>query len=214
MNFDFKNKKILILAPHTDDGELGMGGTINKMVSEGADVYYLAFSTAAESVPAGLPRDILKTEVRKATAVLGVKPENLIIRDYQVRKLNYVRQEILEDLISLKKSIGFDMVFIPSLNDIHQDHSTIANEGIRAFKSSTILGYELIWNNLTFQTQCFVELNESNIQHKVNALKEYKSQGIRNYMSEEFVRALAVARGVQIGYRFAEAFEVVRLVLT
>ncbi|MBR2135983.1 MAG: PIG-L family deacetylase [Bacteroidales bacterium] len=208
---NFKN--ILVLAPHTDDGELGLGGTISRLIEEGKKVTYVAFSTAEESVPEGFPKDILKTEVRNATAALGVKPENLIIHSYQVRKLNYVRQEILEDLIKLKRANSFDLVFIPSLHDIHQDHSTIAQEGLRAFKNITILGYELIWNNLQFNTQCFVKLEERHIGAKINALKEYHSQGRRDYLSDDFIRSLARARGVQVGCQFAEAFEVVRLFL-
>ena len=208
---NFKN--ILVLAPHTDDGELGLGGTISRFISEGKKVTYVAFSTAEESVPEGFPKDILKTEVRNATAALGVLPENLIIHSYQVRKLNYVRQEILEDLIKLKRANSFDLVFIPSLHDIHQDHSTIAQEGLRAFKNTTILGYELIWNNLQFNTQCFVKLEEKHIEAKISALKEYHSQGKRDYLSDDFIRSLARARGVQVGCEFAEAFEVVRLFL-
>ena len=57
---------ILVLAPHTDDGELGVGGTINYLIEQGHKVVYAAFSTAEESVPEGFPKDILKTEVRKA----------------------------------------------------------------------------------------------------------------------------------------------------
>ena len=135
---------ILVLAPHTDDGELGLGGTISKLIELGKKVTYVAFSTAQQSVPEGFPKDILKTEVKKATAQLGISPENLIIYNYEVRKLGYVRQEILEELIRLKKANSFDLVFIPSLHDIHQDHTTIAQEGLRAFKNTTLLGYELI----------------------------------------------------------------------
>lgn len=204
---------ILVLAPHTDDGELGLGGTINYLTSKGKKVTYIAFSTAEESVPEGFPKDILKTEVRHATAVLGIKPENLIIYSYQVRKLNYARQEILEDLIKIRKANHFDLVFMPSLHDIHQDHTTIAQEGLRAFKNTTVLGYELIWNNLTFNTQCFVKLEEENIQTKIKALREYHSQGKRDYLSDDFIRSLARARGVQVGCQYAEAFEVVRLFL-
>ena len=205
--------EILVLAPHTDDGELGMGGTINKLVSEGKHVTYAAFSTAEESVPDGFPKDILKTEVRSATAVLGIKPENLLIFNYQVRKLNFSRQEILDDLIKIRAMRPFDLVFMPSLHDIHQDHTTIAQEGLRAFKNTTILGYELIWNNLTFNTQCFVKLDEEHLQTKIQALREYKSQGRRDYLSDDFIRSLARARGVQVGSKYAEAFEVVRLFL-
>ena len=102
---------------------------------------------------------------------------------------------------------------MPSLNDIHQDHSTIAQEGLRAFKNTTILGYELIWNNLTFATTSFVKLEKKYIQAKCDALKEYKSQDGRDYMNEEFIFALARTRGVQIGCKYAESFEVIRWVM-
>lgn len=204
---------ILVLAPHTDDGELGMGGTIHKLIQAGKHVTYAAFSTAEQSVPEGFPKDILKTEVRNATNRLGIKPENLMIFNYEVRKLNYVRQEILEKLIYIRKQRHYDLVFIPSLHDIHQDHTTIAQEGLRAFKNTTLLGYELIWNNITFNTQCFVKLNKTNISTKIEALKEYHSQGKRDYLSEDFIYSLARTRGVQAGCEYAEAFEVVRLFL-
>ena len=208
-----KFQTVYILAPHTDDGELGAGGTISKLIEIGADVYYFAFSTAETSVPEGFPKDILKTEVINATTKLGIKKDNVIIYNYEVRKLNYARQEILEDLIKHRNQLRPDLVLMPSLNDIHQDHSTIAQEGLRAFKNTTILGYELIWNNLHFDTTSFVKLDKKHIQAKSDALKEYKSQGIRDYMSEEFIFSLAKTRGVQIGTQYAESFEVIRLVI-
>ena len=178
-------KNILVLAPHTDDGELGLGGTISRLIEDGKKVTYVAFSTAQQSVPEGFPKDILKTEVKQATQTLGIEPENLIIYNYEVRKLGYARQEILEELIRLKKVSDFDLVFIPSL----------------------------IWNNLTFNTQCFVRLEERHIDAKVESLKAYKSQGARDYLSKDFIYSLARARGVQAGCTYAEAFEVVRLFL-
>lgn len=206
-------KDILVLAPHTDDGELGVGGTISLLIENGAKVTYVAFSTAEQSVPEGFPKDVLKAEVRRATRALGILPENLLIFNYEVRKLGYVRQQILEELIKIKKNNDFDLVLLPSLNDIHQDHTTIANEGLRAFKNCTILGYELIWNNLTFNTQCFIHLQKKHIENKIAALKEYKSQGFRDYLSGEFIFSLAKIRGVQIGAEYAEAFEVIRLII-
>ena len=208
-----KNKNILVLAPHTDDGELGAGGSISYFIEKKCKVTYVAFSTAEESVPIGFPKDILKTEVRNATQKLGIDPSNLLIFNYEVRKLGYARQEILEELIRIRQNDFFDLVLIPSHNDIHQDHTTIAQEGVRAFKNTTILGYELIWNNLTFNTQCFIKLQKKHILKKIEALKEYKSQGSRDYLSEEFILSLAKARGVQVGCDYAEAFEVVRLFL-
>lgn len=207
-------KRVLILAPHTDDGEFGCGGTINKMISEGHEVYYAAFSACQQSVLPQFPSDILITEVKAATQKLGIKPENLILFDYDVRTFNYRRQDILDDLIKMRTNIKPDMIFLPSLNDIHQDHKTIAEEGIRAFKFNTIFAYEMPWNNMTFSTSSFVLLNEENVKTKVEALQEYKSQAHRPYANEEFIRSMANIRGVQIGQRYAEAFDIVRLIIS
>jgi len=205
---DYKN--ILILAPHTDDGEFGCGGTIAKFLERGSNVYYIAFSTAKKSVPQGLPQDILEKEVKIATKRLGIKPENLIIYGFEVRKLNYVRQDILEELVKLKKSINPDLVFMPSPKDLHQDHSTVAMEGMRAFKNTSILSYEVPWNNLVFENQCFVKLSENHVKQKIYALDAYNSQKTRNYATEDFIRSLAKTRGVQVNTEYAEAFEVIR----
>ena len=72
-------KNVFVLAPHTDDGELGAGGFINKLIEQGSNVYYFAFSTAEKSVSKGLPKDTLKKEVVKATEKLGINKENVII---------------------------------------------------------------------------------------------------------------------------------------
>lgn len=208
-----KFERVLILSPHTDDGELGCGGTINRLLLEGSEVYYAAFSTAETSVPGDLPKDILKTEVKHATRELGIRPENVFIYDFQVRHLAAHRQEVLEILVKLSRDLKPDLVLQPSLNDIHQDHHTVAQEGLRAFKRTTMLGYELIWNNVTFNTTAFVRLDHKNIEAKWNALRMYRSQGERQYMQHEFVVSLARTRGTQIGVDFAEAFEVVRLML-
>lgn len=205
--------KILILAPHTDDGEFGCGGSVVRFIREGKQVYYAAFSTAEESVPDPWPKDILKTEVRAASGRLGIPAENLMIFNFKVRELSYYRQEVLEELVKIKKEICPDLVFLPSSNDVHQDHSTVSIEGVRAFKNTSILGYEIPWNNIEFKTQAFVILSDEDINKKIYALDAYNSQKSRNYANEEFIRSLARTRGVQIGSRYAETFEVIRWVM-
>jgi N-acetylglucosamine malate deacetylase 1 len=206
-------KRVLVLAPHTDDGEFGCGATISKLIEQGSEVYYVAFSACEQSVLPQFPKDILISEVKAATKILGIKPENLILFKYDVRTFNYHRQAILDDIIKLKNDIKPDLIFTPSVNDIHQDHATISNEAVRAFKFSSILCYELPWNNFNFSTSCFSQLTEKNIETKVNALKEYKSQAHRTYADENFIKSLATVRGVQIGIKYAEVFEVVRWII-
>lgn len=206
-------KTALVLAPHTDDGELGCGATIARLVEQGTAVYYAAFSTADQSVPAEFPANQLELEVREATQILGLESSQLKVYKFEVRKLNYVRQELLEELIVLRDEIKPDLVFLPSSKDIHQDHLTVYNEGIRAFKFVSILGYELIWNNLSFSTDCFIEVSDAQIARKTDALSAYKTQRGKNYMDPEFIRSLARVRGTQIGVQYAEAFEVIRWIM-
>jgi N-acetylglucosamine malate deacetylase 1 len=205
--------KILVLGPHTDDGEFGCGGTIAKFIEEGKDLYYATFSCAEESVPEGLPKDILLNEVRTSSKVLGISEDHLLIYRYPVRKFDRYRQEILEDLVSLRNTINPDLVLMTSPHDLHQDHFIIANEGLRAFKFTSILAYEMPWNNINFETRSFVYLEERHIHKKLESVKCYRSQTGRKYANAEFIKGLAITRGVQCGVNYAETFEVIRWII-
>jgi LmbE family N-acetylglucosaminyl deacetylase len=204
-------EKVLVLAPHTDDAEFGMGGTISKFVEEGKQVTCVAFSACRQSVKPEFPEDILIQEVKKASTILGIKQHDLILHEYEVRTFGKYRQEILDTLISLRDTLDPDMVFIPSLGDIHQDHKVISEEAVRAFKHRAIFCYELPWNNFSFTTTCFSVLTEGQVQKKEQAVAQYRSQAHRSYANPDFVRSLARTRGVQINEEFAECFEIVRL---
>ena len=205
---------VLVLAPHTDDAELGCGGTIARLVRSGYRVITVAFSAAEDSVPKGFPRDVLRTENRNAAQKLGVKPEDALVLDFQVRTFPEHRQRVLDTMIRLNREYRPSLVFVPSATDTHQDHKTVADEGFRAFKRTTILAYELSWNTLEFSNRCLVTLEEEDIQKKIAALYEYNSQqACRTYVNEAYVRALALVRGTQIQKPLAEVFDVPRLIL-
>jgi N-acetylglucosamine malate deacetylase 1 len=207
-----ESKKVLILAPHTDDGELGCGGTICKLIKEGHQVYYVAFSICEESVPEGFPANALEIEVKEATKVLGIPASNLIVKNYKVRKFSAVRQEILEDLVVLRNQIKPNIIFMPCSNALHQDHHTIYNEGIRAFKHNTIYGYDLPWDTVEFRTTAFFVLDQETVQTKAAALRCYKTQNFRSYVDDDFIFGLARVRGAQIATKYAEAFEAIRII--
>ncbi len=205
-------ERVLVLAPHTDDAEFGCGGSIARFIEEGRDVFQVAFSAAEESLPSECPRDLLRQEIADAAAVLGLCRSRLYVLSYPVRQFPLHRQAILDDMLRLGREIRADRLLLPSINDTHQDHQTIAQEGFRAFKHTTMLGYEVPWNNLTFTTQGFVFLEERHLTRKLEAIACYRSQGQRPYATPEFIRSWAITRGMQIGSRYAESFEVVRWV--
>ena len=205
-------KRALVLAPHTDDGEFGCGGTMARLVDQGVEVRYVAFSIATKSLPEGFAPDTLAREVREATAELGIADENLDVHDFEVRTFPVHRQDILELLIGLWEEWSPDVVFQPSLHDVHQDHQVIATEGLRAFKRTTILGYEIPWNNFDFAYQAYVALDGSHVERKIEALSKYASQQHRRYADSEYIRNLARMHGVNVNREFAECFQVYRIV--
>ena len=205
-------ERVLVLAPHTDDGEFGCGGTMARLVEEGAEVRYVAFSIATRSLPPGFPPDTLRHEVAAATAELGIAAEHLTVHDFDVRTFPERRQEILELLIALWNEWAPDLVFQPSLHDVHQDHQTVAAEGLRAFKRTTILGYEIPWNNLDFAYQAYISLEHRHLERKAAALACYASQQHRRYADPEYVWNLARTHGINVNREYAEVFQVYRAI--
>lgn len=206
------NKKVLVLAPHTDDGELGCGGTIARLLEEKKDVFYVAFSTCRASIPEGMSGDILEKELLKAAKALGIRQGNVIVLDFPVREFATNRQGILDEMIRIGRDIEPSIILAPSQHDIHQDHHVIAEEAMRAFKKKTLFAYEVPWNNFTFNNQIYVKLEQKHIEKKIKAISCYESQKDREYVSKDFIYGQARVHGVQIGQKFAEIFEAVRYI--
>lgn len=202
---------ILVLAPHTDDFELGCGGFINKAIRFNCDVTVVNFSNAWQSLPSGYDKNTLIDESKKAALTLGLKKEQVIQLEYEVREFSSSRQAILNELINLRDTISPELVLMPASDDIHQDHSCITSEAKRAFKNLTCLGYELPWNSFNFSNTFYCSLDEDSLQMKIKALGQYNSQKHKPYFEPEFIRANSKVRGIQAGCQYAECFEVMRM---
>jgi LmbE family N-acetylglucosaminyl deacetylase len=204
---------ILLLAPHTDDGELGCGGSISKWIKQGKEIYYVAFSTMRKVVPPGMNAETFEQEIKESTQLLSIKPANLILFGYPVRDFATYRQQILDNMVRINSEVRPDLVLLPSTDDTHQDHQTISQEGFRAFKKTSIMGYEVTPNNLNFHTHLFSLIDRTDVEKKIASLMCYKSQADKTYLSADFVTSLARVRGAQIGQEYAEAFEVIRWII-
>ena len=202
--------RVLVLSPHGDDAELGAGASIHRFVREGTEVFVHLLATG-EKFSEDFPIKDRIGEFERSMKVLGVAGHST--GSYPVRELSRHRQEVLDDLVAIRKDVQPDLVIIPSLNDMHQDHKTVAEEGYRAFnRHADIISYEIPWNNIAFSPNHFISVNEDDIEIKVEALRSYESQKIlgRSYMDDDFVRAQVRFRGAQCGCRYAEAFEVLK----
>ncbi|HQD26779.1 MAG TPA: PIG-L family deacetylase [Methanoculleus thermophilus] len=206
--------RLLVLSPHTDDGELSAGGTIARAIDAGKEVFYVAFSTCEKSIPECYGNDILKKECLEATRVLGIPSSNTRFLNFEVRNFSGFRQEILDEMILIGRDIRPDLVITPSSFDTHQDHNVIYGESVRAFKkTASIWGMEHPWNNLSFRTDIFVDLKEEHVNKKIDALKRYESQMPKDYFQPSYIMSCACTRGMMIARKYAEVFECIRTTL-
>lgn len=189
---------VVVLAPHTDDEALGCGGTIAKLVERGYDVYVYGFSAGTAT----------QREFTRSVHTLGGEP--FLFQEIETRYFTLKRQEILDAMIVIREKLNPKMVFVPASDDIHQDHQVINQEGIRAFKHTTIYGYELCWNSTGFKNVCYSTLSGDHIDKKMKALQAYESQAGRKYFKDEAMLSLARVRGMQANVEYAECFEVIR----
>ncbi|MBN1152068.1 MAG: PIG-L family deacetylase [Dehalococcoidia bacterium] len=206
--------RVLLLSPHTDDVEIGAGGLVCRLRDEGAHTFrWLVFSRCEDSLGPGMQPDTLEREFHASADFLGIADRQVL--QFSVRTMPAHRQEILEAMVRARRDFKPELVVAPCLDDVHQDHGTVAAEALRAFKSSaTMLGYELPWNNVSFRSTLLVRLTEEQVRRKWHAMEHYRSQQSlgREYFSQPFVESWARMRGAQCGATYAEAFDVLRAV--
>lgn len=199
---------IVVLSPHTDDGELGAGGSIARFVEEGHEVHNIVLS---------VPRPELKDECEAASKVFSTETNgiNLRLRNFQRRKFPENRQDILQMLYLLNGEVKPDLVLTPSTFDRHQDHQVTTQEAIRAFKHTSILGYILPWNCQTTKDDVFISFEEHHLQTKIAALAHYHSQRKlgRFYITPDFTRYQSYVNGARIQKPYAETYEAIRYVI-
>lgn len=209
----FSSKKVLVLGPHPDD-EIGCAGLIQKLVVSGYELHHWFFSLCENSIKNfGITEKDLLEECNNSRTTLGISLDHCGNFSFQVRHFQKYRQEVLENLILLRKKIDPLIVLVPSSQDIHQDHNCIYQESLRAFKHSSILGYELPWNMLSSNHNFFVNLTSQQLATKIKALECYKSQSSKIYFNQEFFSSLAKVRGVQANSKFAETYETIRIII-
>lgn len=209
---DLKNKKVLVLSPHPEDGEIGCGGLIQKLKKNNSQIWYVCFTDASISTKPPFKPNAQVNEMKKSTKIIGFSKDKIIMLNFAVRSFSDKRQEILDYMYKLNQKIKPDIVLCHSRYDTHQDHCTITTEAVRAFKKTSILGYELPWNHFSFKADLYIDLTRKIAEKKCLALSSYKSRSHRPYLKKKRLLELMGMRGLQIEKDYAEAFEVIRLI--
>jgi LmbE family N-acetylglucosaminyl deacetylase len=200
------HQRVLAVAPHIDDVELGAGAIISRLTKTN-DVYYVGLS-----LPPLVDAPTFMAEFEESSAILGLKRERIIIRNHDPRDLFSTRSDILQLFYDLYRDIKPSLVIMPNGKDIHQSHEVVHAEARRAFKYTTMIGYELPWNCMDFSMDVFITVTHEEVAAKVAAINAFKTQKHRLFFSNDIVADLARVRGKQIGREYAECFELVRLI--
>ncbi len=204
---NFFGKRILFLGAHPDDIELGCGALLHHIVKQ-TEVLCVTLSDNQKNPDLANVKD----EHLKSMAVLGVPKEKVVFGPFTTRVFPDSRQEILEYFLKLRKEFQPDLIFVHSNKDVHQDHLTMTDEALRAFRGITVLGFDVVRSSYGFFPHFLVEVSEEDVQKKIEALSEYETYRDRYYFNSELTRSIMVRHGALAEVSFAEGFDILRIV--
>jgi len=204
---NFYGKRVLFLGAHPDDIELGCGALLHHIVRE-TDILCVTLSDNQKNP------DLknVKEEHYVSMAILGVPREKIIFGPFTTRVFPDARQEILEYFLKLRRDFQPDLIFVHSRQDIHQDHTTMTDEALRAFRGITVLGFDVVRSSYGFFPHFLVEVTEDDVTKKIEALSQYETYRDRYYFNAELTRSIMVRHGALAECPFAEGFDILRIV--
>ena len=204
---NFHGKRVLFLGAHPDDIELGCGAFLHHVVKH-TDV--LCVTLSDNQANAELKN--VQEEHYKSMAVLGVTKEKIVFGPFTTRIFPNFRQDILEYFLKLRREFNPDLIFTHSKQDVHQDHNTMTDEALRAFRGITVLGFDVVRSSYGFFPHFLVEVTEEDVNKKIEALSQYATYRDRYYFNSELTRSIIVRHGALAERPFAEGFDILRIV--
>jgi LmbE family N-acetylglucosaminyl deacetylase len=206
---NFYGKRVLFIGAHPDDIELGCGAVIHQI----APLTDILCVTLSDNQKNPLLTNLVEEHYRSMD-VLGVKRESVILGPFTTRIFPDSRQEILEYFLKLRRDFNPDLIFVHSKADVHQDHNTITDEALRAFRGITVLGFDVVRSSYGFFPHFLVEVSEESVNKKIEALSQYETYRDKYYFNSDLTRSIMVRHGALAEVPFAEGFDILRIVGT
>ena len=203
----FFGRRLCFLGAHPDDIELGCGALISHIGGQ-SDLLCVTLSDNQKNPTL---KNVVEEHYR-SMAVLGVPREKTILGQFETRRFPHARQEILEYLIELNRSYRPEIVFVHTTADIHQDHATVTQEALRAFRGVTVLGFDVLRSSYGFFPHFLVGVTEEDVERKLAALAEYKTYTSKYYFDPQITRATLIRHGALAERPYAEGFDILRIV--
>lgn len=203
----FFGKRVLCLGAHPDDIELGAGAFLHHILPEN-EVLCVTLSDNQMN-------PTLKNIVNEHFASfekLGLRKDNVIVEKFETRKFPEQRQEVLEYLLKLRREYKPDLILTHTRSDVHQDHNVITEESLRAYRGTTVLGFDVVRSSYGFFPHFLVGVTEADVEAKLAALAEYKTYHDKYYFDPALLRATMIRHGALAEKPFAEGFDILRIV--
>jgi LmbE family N-acetylglucosaminyl deacetylase len=212
IKFGFDNvRNILCLGAHSDDIEIGCGGTILKLARDcsGLNVWWVVFSAEGDR----------SREARlSATKFLaGVARKKVVIRQFRGSYFPFEGAKIKDSFERLKRAFEPDLIFTHYRDDRHQDHRLLSDLAWNTFRDHLILEYEIPkYDGDLGAPNLFVLLDEELCRRKVEYVcRFFQTQRNKHWFTKETFLSLMRLRGIECasGTNYAEAFYCRKIVL-
>ncbi|HRQ22195.1 MAG TPA: PIG-L family deacetylase [Anaerolineales bacterium] len=204
---NFSGKRVLFLGAHPDDIELGCGALIHNIAKK-TEILCVTLSDNQRNPDLKNVKD----EQIESMKILGVPQEKVLFGPFTTRVFPDARQDILEYFLKLRRDFKPDLIFVHSKQDVHQDHNTMTDEALRAFRGITVLGFDVVRSSYGFFPHFLVEVTEEDVDKKIEALSQYETYKDRYYFNSELSRSIMVRHGALAEIPFAEGFDILRIV--
>ena len=204
--------RVLCLGAHSDDIEIGCGGTILRLLAQrdNVEVKWVVFAAS--------PARRLEAERSAEMFLRGAVNKEVVVKDFKESFFPYIGSEIKAYFEELKRTINPDVVFTHFRDDLHQDHRLISELTWNTFRDHVILEYEIVkYDGGLGSPNLFVHLSEEVVANKMKYLVEnFQSQRSHQWFTEDAFRAILRLRGVESNApsKFAEAYYARKLALS
>ena len=206
--------KILVIAPHPDDEVLGMGGTIKKLSKKNKIILCVVSEGATAQYKDKKMIKVRRDSCKKTAKILGIS--QTIFLDYPDMRLNLSHLDINKKLEEIIEKYRPEIVYTAPKNDLNLDHQMVFNSTLVACRPKSgvkqILCYEIQGNTkVPFVPNVFENI-EKEFSYKIKGFKMYKSEieEFPNPRSIIAIENLAIMRGIESGFKKAEAFELIK----
>ena len=206
--------KILVIAPHPDDEVLGMGGTIKKLSKKNKIILCVVSEGATAQYKDKKMIKVRRDSCKKTAKILGIS--QTIFLDYPDMRLNLSHLDINKKLEEIIEKYRPEIVYTAPKNDLNLDHQMVFNSTLVACRPKSgvkqILCYEIQGNTkVPFVPNVFENI-EKEFSYKIKGFKMYKSEieEFPNPRSIIAIENLAILRGIESGFKKAEAFELIK----